>query len=74
MKPHIVPYFFPVINAICFYKQCYIAVIFGCTVKFIRNAGARKFIEHFYRYDLKPVFRPSQKGELVDNAKMCGRK
>src|ERR1700690_1052707 len=26
------------------------------------------------RYDFSPVFIPSQKGELVESARMCGRK
>src|SRR6185312_9499137 len=28
----------------------------------------------FERYDLYPVFIPIQKGELLDNARICGRK
>src|SRR2546430_17470301 len=27
-----------------------------------------------HRYDLKPEFMPIQKGELVESARMCGRK
>ena len=28
----------------------------------------------FTRYDLKPVFMPIQKGELLESARICGRK
>ena len=28
----------------------------------------------FVRYDLRPVFMPSQNGELVESASRCGRK
>ena len=33
-----------------------------------------KFRNTTLRYDLSPVFRPIQKGELVESASTCGRK
>ena len=33
-----------------------------------------RFSKTIERYDFRPVSRPCQKGELVDNARMCGMK